>query len=361
MRDGGRRGLGLALAAALIGCGSEPQAIEDCLPRNGLTPICLFHGPEDLAVVDDWLIVSQMPSATGHGSLVAFHPETTTSRPLYPPATSAGDGGPGSSLDGEDASAGDCLAGEPPPISDFSPHGIDLEGTRLVVVNHGRREAIEEFELGVDAQGPTLVWRSCVALPSDASANDVVALEEGALAATKMVERPQWLGIAKLLLGLETGALLRHAPREGGGWFVVEGSEGRAPNGVEVGRDGSFFVAEWAGRRIVRISPDGIRTESAPLDFAPDNLSWASDGRLLVAGQRGSVLDVPACAAIAKGTCAMPSVVVGMDPTSLVPTPILEDDPATVLGAASIAVEQGGGLWIGAFVGDRLVRREGVR
>ncbi len=365
-----RRGTGGGIAFGLLfvwlGCGGDPAPLVDCLPKNGLTPICRFHAPEDLAVVGRWLVVSQMPSSTAPGSLVAFHPATGAIRTLYPPAGNAlGTLPPGSSFagdpsaSGEGASDGGCAAGAPPPVSDFAPHGIDYLETRLLVVNHGSREAIEEFAIGADGSGLTLGWLSCTPLPADASANDVVALADGGFAATKMVERPHWKGIAKLLLGMKTGALLRYSPKTHA-WQTVPNSEGQAPNGVEVEPDGTFFVAEWGGHRIVRMEPDGSHREVVSLDFSPDNLAWSTDGRLLVAGQRARAIDVPGCAATLEGACALPSAVVAIDPTSLNVYPLVDEDPATVVGAASIAVELDGNLWIGSFAGNRLVRREGV-
>lgn len=356
----------VGLLGGWLGCG-EPAAIVDCLPKNDLTPICRFHAPEDLAVVGRWLVVSQMPSTKGPGSLVAFHPATGTIRTLYPPTGDAlGMLPPGSaeaastSASEEGASDGGCAAGSPPPAADFAPHGIDFMDTELLVVNHGSREAIERFEIGADGTGLTLEWKSCTPLPADVGANDVVALADGDFAVTKMVERPEWKGIAKLLLGMKTGALLRYSPATRA-WQTIPNSEGQAPNGVEVGRDGAFYIAEWSGHRIVRIAPDGSGRETVALDFSPDNLSWSADGRLLVAGQRARAIDVPGCAAIEEGACALPSAVVAIDPTNLKVYPIVDDDPATVVGAASIAVELEGNLWIGSFAGNRLVRREGVR
>lgn len=348
----------------LLGCG-EPAVLEDCLPRGAMRPICLFQAPEDIAVVGHWLILSQMPTPTRPGSLLAFHPQSATVRSLYPPAGTAGSTRPPR---GEAAarpaapgakSASGCGAGEPPSFDVFAPHGIDVSGTRLLVVNHGAREAIETFVLSADAGGPSLAWQSCTPLPDDAAANDVVALDDGGFAVTKMIERPQWLGIAKLLLGLDTGELLRFAPGEGG-FAAVPNTRGRAPNGVEVDGEGRFWIAEWAGRRVVRVAPDGGGREEVALDFSPDNLAWSADGRLLVTGQRASFFVVPGCAAIEQGTCAIAGVVVAIDPTTLKVHPLVDDDPPTVLGPASIAVELDGELWIGAFAGNRLVRREGV-
>ncbi len=353
----------LAWALAFTGCGERTPGITDCLPRNGLKPICLFRGPEDLAVVGRWLVVSQMPTREKPGNLIAFHPGTRTFRKLYPPASdalgtlpAAASVAPAGSAGGDAHDAG-CAAGQPPPFDDFAPHGIDAMGTRLLVINHGRREAIEEFEISLDATGLVLVWKSCTRLPEDASANDVVALEDGGFAASKMLARPLWRSLVPLLLGMDTGALLRFDPKART-WSALANSAGRAPNGVEVDAEGRFWMAEWRGGRLVRLSPDGSSRESVELDFSPDNLAWAPDGRLLVAGQRGGLLELPRCATTTEGSCSMPSVVVAVDPGTLAVELLVDEDPATVIGAASIAVELEGKLYIGSFAGNRLVERD---
>jgi hypothetical protein len=337
--------LALGAAALALACGGGPPALTACVAHDDLTPICQFQNPEDLAVVGDWLLVSQYPADDKPGSLVAFRPSDGRRRALYP-------------LDG--AAGGSCASGAPPPAKDFAPHGIDLAGTTLLVVNHGSREAIEEFALGADEAGPTLAWRHCTALPDDALANDVAALNNGGFVATKMVQRPRLLGMLKLALGASSGALLRMAPGATA-WEVVPNTQGRGPNGVEEAPDGTLFVSEWGAQRVLRVAPDGSARTEIPLDFSPDNLSWASDGRLLVAGQRASVFDVPRCASVDHGTCSLPTVVAAIDPTTLAVTLLVVDDPAATVGAGSVAVELGGDLWIGTFAGDRLVRRTGTQ
>jgi sugar lactone lactonase YvrE len=196
-------------------------------------------------------------------------------------------------------------------------------------------------------------------MPSDASANDVAALNAGGFVATKMFERPQLIGMLRLALGMSSGALLRFSPGATQ-WETVPNTEGRGPNGVEEGPDGTLYIAEWGARRLVRVAADGSRRSEVPLDFSPDNLSWASDGRLLVTGQRASALGVLRCASLDNGTCPLASVVAAVDPSTLAVTTLVEDDPATTLGAASIAVELADTLWIGTFAGDRLVKRAGT-
>jgi hypothetical protein len=346
--EGRASALGLSAGAALLlaACGGGPPAISECVASDTLTPLCQFQNPEDLAVVGDWLLVSQFPAGGKPGSLVAFRPSDGAKRTLYP----VDEGGP---------AQGACADGLAPPAQDFAPHGIDLAGTTLLVVNHASREAIEEFALGADDAGPTLAWRRCTPLPDDASANDVAALNSGGFVATKMLERPQLLGMLKLAFGANSGALLRFVPAATA-WEVVPNTLGRGPNGVEEAPDGTLYVAEWAALRIVRVAPDGSGRTEIPLDFSPDNLSWASDGRLLVAGQRASPFDVPRCASLDQGTCPLASVVVAVDPHTLKVTKLVDDDPATTLGAASIAVELADALWIGTFAGDRLVKRQGT-
>ena len=336
-----------ALAATFsFGCGGGQPAITECTPSGALTPLCRFQNPEDLAVIGDWLLVSQLPAGEKAGSLVAFRPSDGALRTLYP-------------LAGGAASEGACAGGAPPPAADFAPQGIDLAGTTLLVVNHGSREAIEEFTLGADEAGPTLAWQRCTALPEGANANDVAALNAGGFIATNMIASPQWLGMLKLAFGANSGELLRFAPGASA-WESVPNTAGRGPNGVEEAPDGAYFIAEWAAQRLVRIAPDGSGRAEIPLDFAPDNLSWAADGRLLAAGQRATPLEVPRCISVEHGACSLASVVVAVDPHTLAVTKLVDDDPAATLGAASIAVEWGGSLWIGTFAGDRLVKRAGT-
>ena len=66
----------------------------------------------------------------------------------------------------------------------------------------------------------------------------------------------------------------------------------------------------------------------------------------LAHGLATSLSSLPACRPLATQSwltaamnCALPSVVVAIDPTALKVYPILDEDPAVVLGAASIAVE----------------------
>lgn len=350
-----------ALACLLllaIGCGGGVEAITTCEAAEGLEPICGFQNPEDLVALPggDWLVVSQFPehmaSLDEGGSLLAFRPRDGRRVPLFPVET--GEAPAPTPGVGADACPG------APHGELFAPHGIDLAhapggALRLLVVNHGSREAIEIFSVSVAAQ-PRLDWLGCVPLPDDALANDVVALPGGALAATKFFPRDfGLLTLVRVAFGLDTGHVLVWEPRVG--WEIVPGSEESAPNGIEASPDGeTLFVASWGNERLIRIGRDGSDATAVSLAFHPDNLTWTSDGRLLAAGHTGSILAVRECEAISEGSCGTPFAVAVVDPETLEVATVFAHDRPTHAGAASVALEHQGSIWIGTFSGDRLLR-----
>ncbi len=344
----------LATALLFVGCLSGTNHVYGCEPGDGLTPICEFSNPEDLAVAPnpDWLLVSQFPrslvEAGGQGSLIAYRPSDGERRPLYPAASPAAVGDP---LE----TRGDPSCTAAPDEKGFAPHGIDVLGTTLFVVNHGGREAIEIFEVEEVEGGPSLRWNGCVELPEDATANDVVGLEDGRIVATKMMPRAAGpLTPLRIALGWNTGHVLVWSSDTG--WDVWTGSEDSAPNGLEVSADGeTLYYASWGRSAVVRVSRDGSSREEAPLDFHPDNLTWSSQGQLLAAGQGGPITAIASCGEVDEGSCGMPIGVASIDPDTLSVTKLIDHDPAEVGGAISVALEHQGKLWLGTFSGDRLV------
>src|SRR5438874_1171509 len=59
----------------------------------------------------------------------------------------------------------------------------------LYVVNHGKRESIEVFELDAKVRPPTLTWIGCVVAPEPVGLNSVLPLPDGGFIGTDFLER----------------------------------------------------------------------------------------------------------------------------------------------------------------------------
>ncbi len=349
----------LALGLAAPGC-ARLEPLRGCEGEGAIEVLCGFQNPEDLAAAPggEWIVVSQFPrlvdgEVSGAGSLVALRPSDGERRALFPVAsveTRSGVAGVGST---------EC--GGPPDPGRFSPHGIDLalgedRAVRMLVVNHGGREAVELFRLVLAAEGPSAEWQGCVPLPEDAQGNDVAALPDGAFVTTKML--PRDAGVFSMLrigLGLATGELLEWSPA--GGWRAIPGTRESAPNGVAASPDGqTLYFAAWGDSKLVRIGRDGSGRREVALPHHPDNLTWGRGGKLLVTGQKGSITQIPACGRLDSGTCPLPFSVVSVGADDLSLEVVFDHDPARIGGAGTVALEHSGALWIGTFAGDRVLR-----
>jgi len=332
--------------------------------------------PEDLVSLPGrrWIVVSEMShaapgsgeSAPAAGRVSAIRTADLERVPLFP---TAADPLGGDSRDVAPVVWGSADCPGPPDEASFLPHGIDVRVDRagrpiLAVVNHGGREAVELFELSTTRR-PRARWRGCVPMPEGMMMNDVALLPDGGFVVTHFTTDLSEAGLAtivtfvRLQLRADTGAVYRWQPNEG--LALIEGSEGSAPNGIAVSRDGTeIFVSEWRGNGVYRIRLDEgegrpVRVDVA-LGHSPDNLTWTRDGRLLVAGQEGGLLEVVACGAIEEGLCRLPHSVYAIDPVSLEAERLFEGE-----GGASVALAVGPEIWVGTFAGDRIVRVEATR
>src|SRR5262245_22884387 len=337
------------------------EPVQGCEGSDGVEVLCGFQNPEDLAAAPggEWIVVSQFPRmvdgkpAGAGGSLLVLRPSDGERRVLFPV--------PGAEIHAGVSGVGSSECGGPPDPARFSPHGIDVAvrddgSARLLVVNHGGREAIELFRLEVGGAGPSATWEGCVPLPDDAQGNDVAALPGDGLVTTNMIPRGAgFLSLLEIALGLPTGEVLAWNASEG--WRTVPNTRESAPNGVVASPDGkTIWFAAWGHSRIVRVGSDGSDKREAALPHHPDNISWGEDGKLLVTGQKGAITNIPACGQLDSGTCPLPFSVVRVDPETLATELVFDHDPARLGGAGTVALEQNGALWIGTFAGDRILR-----
>jgi len=328
-----------------------------CTASNDIEPICGFAGPpEDLEDLPDGrIIVGEYGAMSGAkpGRLTLLDPATKTRSTLYD--------GQAAATVAAAARARDVCPGAPGP--QFSPHGIHLalvDGKqRLLVVNHGGREAIEIFDVQTDpaTKEIAVTWRDCVPAPDYAWINDVVNLPDGGLAATHMVQRGVGAEVFRAAEAsrVATGHVLQWQVDTG--WEKVPGSEGSLPNGIEASADGRvLYVAQYLGDRVValdRLSGKQLWAAEVP---APDNVTIAPSGELLVASHREPFEAIEHCAQRHAQACGLTYAIVGLHADTGAQRIVLNGAGAP-MGAATVALQVGDALYLGSFVGERIVVR----
>jgi hypothetical protein len=336
------------------------EPILECQGTENVRVVCGFQNPEDLAVLPGGrgLLVSQFGSMDGTraGSLAVFALESEEIVPAFPRGGAQG---------GPDVAAGpawgdaDCPG---PPPDAFSPHGIDLAARRggrlqLLVVNHGGREAVEMFEVTLNGE-TSLAWRGCALPPEGAVLNDVVALPNGGFLATWMFSGSGavqgLLNMARGLAGLDTGQVLEWQP--GSGFREVPGTRGSFPNGIEVSEDGeTIYLNVYAANEVRRIARRSGELLGVAEVTRPDNVTWGTDGRLLVASHVGPLSELTACNGLEEGACPLAFEIVALD-ADLGQQQVIYSNAGPPMGAGTVAVQVGDALWIGSFAGDRVAR-----
>jgi sugar lactone lactonase YvrE len=346
-----------ALAFLLAGCAPTYPNIQACEDSGDIHTICGLQNPEDLALVPGGkqVVISQFGSMDGSrpGNLAFFDVENEAVQIAF-------EGGAEDFVEDPGTRWGDpnCPGA---PSDRFSPHGLDLAsvpgfGDRLLVVNHGGREAVEFFELIRKPNGFGLVWRGCAVAPEEAFLNDVVNLSDGGFLVTQMMPRENapW-NLMKAAFGFDTGWVYEWERAQG--FSIAQGTEAPFPNGIELSEDeGSIFLNVYSPgevRKINRSTGQVMATVSVP---APDNVTWGKDGRLLVASHHGGLMDQLACMDLESGACGMGFSVVSIDPETL-ETAELFTQAGAPMGAGTVVLDLGGGEYlIGSFAADRMLR-----
>jgi hypothetical protein len=334
---------------------SAPAAMSAyCSDVGRITFICGVTNVADLAQAGDtkWVIGSDLPNTRDpQGSFYLFDTGKKTAVAV-PPAKIL--------IRPDKKTWRDCPG--PVDLRHFSPHGLDLTrsgGTHptLYVVNHGGRQAVEVFILDLSKRRPVFTWKGCIIAPQGFWPGAVASLPDGGIVVTSLWDPADPDPAGKLGNGQPEGAVAEWHP--GRGWSRIVGSEGMSgPNGVIVSPDGKdIYVAEWAGRRIARISrrSNPPVVDRVAVGMLPGNLRWAPSGTAVFAGgQDATVQQVLACWDSNAVNCELPFKVYRMDPATLGLTEVVESGVYGVLGAGTGAIQVGTRIWVSSFRADRI-------
>lgn len=339
--------LGVVFAVLAMGNGT-PRAAESgtCAPEGDLHFICGPNAVEDMQLIPgtDWIVGSGMAEGNTPGKLHLINAETKVWSVLYPSAVAK------SELDKTDYFK--CPG--PADPSKFGAHGIALKQTgpksfQLLSVNHGGRESIEVFNLDTSGTKPSITWIGCVIIPAGTFVNSVAFLPKEGFVYTKFYDTTAKNGIASVFDGHPTGGLYEWHTQEG--ITEVPGTGVAGANGVAVSKDGKwYFVDAWGAQQVVRFSRGAGKRQKDVVDvgFSPDNVRWAPDGTLLIAGQNGTPGP--------KG--GIPNfkgwTVIKMNPETLKYTKVASGAPDSIFQGVSNAIEVGHTLWLGIYRGDRV-------
>ena len=340
-------------ALFLAACSSSKPAIVGCEPVGEITPYCNMQTPEDIAALPDGrhlLLAHFGHMGESSGSISLWDTQTESLTPLFPPAAGAPEAAD------ETWGQADCTA---PPNASFSPHGTHLHQLangrwRYLVVNHGDREAVELFELRMDGDTPALAWRGCVvAHHGDTMMNDVVGLDNGDLIYSRMFGGSDALALIKSLFKIDTGELWRW--HRATGLEPLPATSAAQPNGLEISADNRYVFANmYMEEQVWKVRlADGEVVERYAIANA-DNSSWGSDGRLWVASHTMGLLDIVGCFSQSSAACPGSFAIVALD-TGTGETETVFEHAGPPMGAATVAVPQGGRVYLGSFVGDRMI------
>ena len=326
------------------------RELLDCQSSADMTVHCGYKNPEDLVALPGgkYLVVSEMAEflTDAPGTLSLLNLDSGEREPLTvawsPPASPRGDA--------------TCPA---PDSAAFSPHGIDLtrlvDGTlQLLVVNHGKRESVEFFEVTQSDENWRLAWQGCATPPGDPFINDVAALEDGGFLVTHMWDKATAFDeVARKLLSAEPTGWVYEWRREQG-FNKVPGSDDLMPNGIAVSGDNTkIYVNIYIGNKTIKIDRSSGKREGEFTVQQPDNITVDDEGNLWVASHKNDPI-AQTCALVTEGPCLLPYEVIKADPETMQAEVFLSQDGAP-MGYATVALKVGDRLFMGSAHGDRVV------
>lgn len=350
------------IGGLLAGCGpaetveqaAAPAALATadsniaCDTVAGITPVCGFHNPEDLAVVPggEFLLVSEM------GAFMSDEPNTLS---LLDIANSQR-----APLQINWASMeprwGDaaCIA---PDAEKFSPHGIDLmtraDGRhQVLVVNHGN-EQIEFFELVAAGAESHLDWKGCAKPGNDAFMNDVASLHDGGFFVTHMWNKstPFETVVAQLTAGEKVGWVWEW--QAASGFTKLPGSDEMMPNGITVSQDNSkLFINIYMANKTIKVDRLTGEVEGEVAVRSPDNVVIDADGNLWIASHLNDPIN-ERCEDGQPGPCLLEFQIIKANSADM-SSEVALHHKGEPMGYATVALPHNGRLYLGSAHGDRV-------
>jgi hypothetical protein len=330
----------LALPLLIAGQARAPQTPPAPCVAGNTQFVCGQNAPEDLVIVPggEWVVAT---SFAGSGGVQVISVRDRRTILAYPTAASK---------EQFDKKTYDACPGAPDTEQKamFRTHGVALREGRnsvhtLYVVNHGKRESIEVFELDARSRPPALTWVGCAVAPDPVGLNEVVPLPDGGFIATDFLARNVTTEArGRMMAGESNGGLWEW--HSGKGWKLIPGSEASGANGLEISKDGkTLYVAAWGSQSFFRLplGQASVKRDSVPLGFRADNVRWAPDGSLFVTGQGGN------------GPMQTTNIV-KVHPDTLKVTEVLVRPNSPEFGAGTVTVQIGKELWVGSYRGDRI-------
>ncbi len=347
----------LLAATLLLALLPTAQAQDTCEAAAGQRFVCGAINPEDLVAAPGGDAVISSGMADGAG----FYLVDTESGALRTLGFSVR----------HDAATFPACPQAPTPQT-LNTHGLNIRqlangSTRLHVVGHGGREAIEVFDVSGTGMQTMLTWIGCVVMPAGLAANSVAAFADGALVATVLFTDSS-MTFADSVAGRPTGGVFEWAPGDSG-FTLIKGSELAANNGIEVAADDSeIYVVSSGLQKIVAFTHSNPTTQlraTRALPFTPDNVHMGPDGRLYTAGMAN---DVPECGGPPNAqhtipilaACPRGSIAVAIDPATMQDTIVVQTAKTPLFSNATMALPVGNEYWLGTFSGDRIARAPSV-
>ena len=339
----------------LFTCAAADAADDECQASEGWDFVCGPQNAEDLVLVPGtrWIISSGMASGA---AILLIDSQQKTWTELYPADM------PRAQQNMENYGA---CPGSPDP-NNFITHGMNLRPgenghSRLYVVGHGGREAIEIFDVNASGERPVLTWTGCVMMPEGMAANSVASFSDGSLVATVPLHPGKTIEDA--FAGELTGAVYEWSPGDSG-FELVQGTELPYGNGIEVAADErEIFVVSSVLYTVIAYSHSNparqLRT-TRPMAFVPDNVHMGSDGSLITAGM---VIDDPVCGSVQSSdefdleefaACPRPFIAKAIDPQSMEGRDLVTGPANEHFSNATMALQVGNDIWRGTFSGDRI-------